>query len=77
MVNPSGMIVAVNKREEQALGYAEANVVGRSLLEVVLSGYHDALRGWLSDIISGSGKCPPRRSWCAMPTDWKLRSKWI
>lgn len=56
MVNPSGMIVAVNKREEQALGYAEANVVGRSLLEVVLSGYHDALRGWLSDIISGQRK---------------------
>jgi len=56
MVNPSGVIVAVNKREEQALGYAEANVVGRSLLEVVLSGYHDALRGWLSDIISGQRK---------------------
>ena len=56
MVNPSGMIVAVNKREEQALGYAEANVVGRSLLEVVLSSYHDALRGWLSDIISGQRK---------------------
>ena len=56
MVNPSGMIVAVNKREEQALGYAEANVLGRSLLEVVLSGYHDALRGWLSDIISGQRK---------------------
>jgi PAS domain S-box-containing protein len=56
MVNPSGKIVAVNKREEQALGYAEANVVGRSLLEVVLSGYHDALRGWLSDIISGQRK---------------------
>jgi PAS domain S-box-containing protein len=53
MVDPSGMIVAVNKREEQALGYAEANVVGRSLLEVVPSGYHDVLRGWLSDIISG------------------------
>jgi PAS domain S-box-containing protein len=56
MVNPSGMIVAVNKREEQALGYAEANVVGRSLLEVVLSGYHDSLRGWLSDSISGQRK---------------------
>ena len=56
MVNPSGMIVAVNKREEQALGYAEANVLGRSLLEVVLSSYHDALRGWLSDIISGQRK---------------------
>jgi PAS domain S-box-containing protein len=56
MVNPSGMIVAVNKREEQALGYAEANVVGRSLLEVVLSGYHDSLRGWLSDSILGQRK---------------------
>jgi PAS domain S-box-containing protein len=56
MVDPDGIIVAVNKREEQALGYAEANVVGRSLLEVVLSGYHDALRGWLSDVISGQRK---------------------
>ena len=57
MVDPNGMIVAVNKREEQALGYAEAAVVGRSLLdEVVLSGYHDLLRGWLSDVISGERK---------------------
>src|SRR5262245_9512673 len=56
MVDPNGMIVAVNKREEQALGYAEASVVGRSLLEVVLSGYHDSLRGWLSDVISGQRK---------------------
>jgi PAS domain S-box-containing protein len=53
MVDPKGMIVAVNKREEQALGYAEAAVVGRSLLDIVLSGYHDSLRGWLSDVISG------------------------
>lgn len=58
MVDPSGTIVAVNKREEQALGYAEANVVGRSLLEVVLSGYHDSLRGWLNDIITGERKVP-------------------
>ncbi len=53
MVDSKGMIVAVNKREEQALGYAEAAVVGRSLLDVILSGYHDSLRGWLSDVISG------------------------
>lgn len=58
MVDPSGVIVAVNKREEQALGYAEANVVGRSLLEVVLSGYHDSLRGWLRDIVTGQRKVP-------------------
>jgi len=56
MVDPNGMIVAVNKREEQALGYAEAGVVGRSLLEVVPSGYHDSLRVWLNDVISGQRK---------------------
>ncbi len=56
MVDSKGMIVAVNKREEQVLGYAEAAVVGRSLLEVILSGYHDSLRGWLSDVISGQRK---------------------
>ncbi len=56
IVDPNGMIVAVNKREEQALGYAEANVVGRSLLEVVLPGHHDALRGWLSDVSAGQRK---------------------
>ncbi|MEO6307770.1 MAG: PAS domain S-box protein [Nitrospiraceae bacterium] len=53
MVDPKAMIVAVNKREEQTLGYAEAAVVGRSLLDIVLAGYHDSLRGWLSDVISG------------------------
>ncbi|RPH79983.1 MAG: PAS domain S-box protein, partial [Nitrospiraceae bacterium] len=53
MVDSNGIIVAVNKREEQTLGYAEANVVGHNLLEVVLPDYHDALRGWLSDVIAG------------------------
>ncbi len=53
MVNESGTIMAVNKREEQALGYTEATVVGRSLFEVVLAGYHEALRGWVADIITG------------------------
>lgn len=58
MVNESGTIVAVNKREEQALGYTEATVVGRSLFEVVLPGHHDALRGWFGDIITGRRKVP-------------------
>ena len=58
MVNSDNMIVAVNKREEQALGYAETNVAGCSLLEVVLPGYHDALRGWLRDTVSGQRKVP-------------------
>jgi PAS domain S-box-containing protein len=56
MVDLHGSIVAVNKREEQALGYAEVNVVGHRLLEVVLPSYHDALRGWLNDVVSGERK---------------------
>lgn len=56
MVNETGTIVAVNKREEQALGYAEAAVVGRSLFEVVLAGHHEALRGWVADIVTGQRK---------------------
>jgi PAS domain S-box-containing protein len=56
MVDSKGMIVAVNKREEQALGYAEVAVVGCSLFDIVLSGYHDSLRGWLSEVISGQRK---------------------
>ena len=35
MVDAAGTVVAVNKREEQALGYAEAKVVGRSMHDVV------------------------------------------
>ncbi|MDH4185755.1 MAG: PAS domain S-box protein [Nitrospira sp.] len=56
MVNESGTIVAVNKREEQALGYTEATVVGRSLFEVVLAEHHAALQGWFADIITGGRK---------------------
>jgi PAS domain S-box-containing protein len=35
MVNAEGTVVAVNKREEQVLGYTEASVIGRSVLDIV------------------------------------------
>ncbi|MBH0193691.1 MAG: PAS domain S-box protein, partial [Nitrospira sp.] len=35
MVNADGTVVAVNKREEQVLGYTEASVIGRSVLDIV------------------------------------------
>lgn len=35
MVNAAGTVVAVNKREEQVLGYREASVIGRSVLDIV------------------------------------------
>jgi len=53
MVDAEGTIVAVNKREEQALGYAEANVVGRSMFEVALPAHREPLHGWLRDIGTG------------------------
>ncbi|SLM46292.1 putative Histidine kinase [Nitrospira japonica] len=58
MVDPSGTIVSVNKREEQALGYAEPYIVGRSIFEVTLEAYRGALRRWLGDINTGREKAP-------------------
>lgn len=58
MVDPSGTIVSVNKREEQALGYAEPYIVGRSIFEVTLDAYRGLLRRWLDDINTGREKAP-------------------
>jgi len=58
MVDPGGTIVSVNKREEQALGYAEPYIVGRSILEVALEAYRGLLRQWLDDINTGQQKVP-------------------
>lgn len=56
MVDERGTVVAVNKREEQALGYAEAKVVGRSMFDVVRAEHREALRGWLADVVTGQRK---------------------
>lgn len=58
MVDAGGIIVAVNKREEQALGYAESKVVGRSIHEVVVPTHRVALTGWLAEIGTGQGQVP-------------------
>jgi len=58
MVGEDGIIVAVNKREEQALGYSEQQVVGRSILDVVLPMHHDDMRGLLAKIHSGERQVP-------------------
>src|SRR6478752_5553007 len=49
MVNAEGSVVAVNKREEQALGHSEASIIGRNVLDVVPVTYHQAFVGWLRD----------------------------
>lgn len=58
MVNASGTVVAVNKREEQALGYAESNIVGHAIYDVIVSAHREALAGWLVDVSTGNRKAP-------------------
>jgi PAS domain S-box-containing protein len=58
MVNAAGTVVAVNKREEQALGYAESKVVGNTMYDVVAPRYREALRAWLAEISTGQRQVP-------------------
>jgi len=58
MVDPDGRIAAVNKREEQALGYAEAQVVGRKFLEFVFPRYQEVTNGLLEKIVRGESQVP-------------------
>ena len=56
MVDPDGRITAVNKREEQALGYAEAQAIGRTFLEFVLPRHHDVTNGLIGKIVLGESQ---------------------
>ncbi|MBI4401049.1 MAG: PAS domain S-box protein [Nitrospirae bacterium] len=58
MVDPDGRIAAVNKREEQALGYSEAQVVGRPFLDHVLPKHHDVTSGLIEKIVRGESQVP-------------------
>jgi PAS domain S-box-containing protein len=58
MVDRDGTIVAVNKREEQALGYSETAVVGRSVFDVVLPAFAGGLRSLLEELAGGQRQVP-------------------
>ena len=58
MVDQEGTIVAVNKREEQALGYSESEVIGRSIFTVMLPIYGERLRTLLQELASGQRQVP-------------------
>ena len=58
MVDASGTVVAVNKREEQALGYAESKVVGSSMYDIVVASYRQPLARWLAEISTGQRQVP-------------------
>ena len=58
MVKAEGTIVAVNKREEQALGYTEASVVGRSVLDIVPLKDRTMFASWLQEACAGDLRIP-------------------
>jgi PAS domain S-box-containing protein len=58
MVGEDGIIAAVNKREEQALGYAAEQVVGRSIFDVVDPEDHAEMKARLADIARGERQVP-------------------
>jgi PAS domain S-box-containing protein len=58
MVDAEGRVIAVNKREEQTLGYSEVQVVGRSFLDVVLPVYHAVTDSLFKKIVQGESQAP-------------------
>lgn len=50
MVDVTGAVVAVNERESQVLGYAESEIVGKPIRDVLLPEYQGMFEGWLADV---------------------------
>ncbi len=50
MVSATGSVVAVNEREQQVLGYAESEIVGKNILDIVPDAHRQTFTGWLRDI---------------------------
>jgi PAS domain S-box-containing protein len=58
MVDPDGRIIAVNKREEQALGYSEADAIEQPFLNIVVAQYQPVTRTLLEKIALGESQVP-------------------
>ncbi|MGE0645667.1 MAG: PAS domain S-box protein [Nitrospira sp.] len=57
-VTPTGTVVAVNQREAQVLGYAESDIVGTNIINIIPSDYHRTFTGWLREVSSQEGQVP-------------------
>ncbi|MDE3017999.1 MAG: PAS domain S-box protein [Nitrospirota bacterium] len=58
MVEADGRIMAVNQREERVLGYAEAELIGRPLLDVVAPSHQTRTRALIEKIVRGEQQVP-------------------
>ena len=78
MIDPDGRVIAVNKREEQALGYAESDMIGRPFLEIIVPRNREVTRGLIAKITLGESQVPTReievvtRSGVATPVEMDL-----
>jgi PAS domain S-box-containing protein len=50
MVSATGAVVAVNEREQHVLGYAESEIIGKNVLDIVPDAHQRAFTGWLCDV---------------------------
>ena len=58
MVNAKGLITAVNEREQEVLGYPQAELVGKSFLSFVSEPYLHVTQHLLQTVLSGEEKVP-------------------
>ncbi len=56
MVDADGIIVAVNERELEVLGYQEFQLIQHPLTEVVVESFHDATKQLFQAVVSGAEK---------------------
>ena len=62
MIDAHGRVVAVNHREEQALGYSEAEVVGRSFLDLLPAAHHATTERLFQKIVQGESRMPAQEA---------------
>jgi PAS domain S-box-containing protein len=58
MADGDGKIIAVNKREEQDLGYKESELLGRSFLDIIVPRHRDLSARLINKIILGESQSP-------------------
>ncbi len=58
MVSREGHVIAVNKREEQALGYLERSVIGKPFLDIVDPQHRGDVAQLLANIFQGESRVP-------------------
>lgn len=56
MVDSNGIVVAVNEREQEVLGYDEPNLIHHPLTEVVSEAFHETTKQLFETVVSGEGK---------------------